>query len=232
VGVSTQRGDKASDRAGAGADALLRGPKLAIADSPPDSKLSKGLANPKTTVLSLIATLRATRLAPSTIADVDAVAVASVAGGFSGVLALGLAVAQWGRQRSVRAAEQATLISTQLDPSSTALTPCVRVRNDSRSLVTAVWLRIPGDGTPAHFISSIAPHDYVQVTVAPREEVPSPGWFVMNVGCGGPASATEPRCDLRFKDFRGKNWVRIGTGKPRRFRNSEKAPTGARAVSS
>lgn len=147
----------------------------------------------------------------------DLVAAASVLSGFAAALAVVLAAAQWARQRSGQAAEQARLVFTQLDQGSTAAMPLVRLHNDSSKLITHVRVRIPGDETNAHYISMVAPHDFTTVSVALSNLVPAPGWFVLNVGCGGPASPTEPVCDVRFTDFRGKTWQRIGTDRPRRL---------------
>lgn len=144
---------------------------------------------------------------------------ATIAGTVAAVVTVFLMIWQSARSRRERQLQQARRVSTQL--AWIAEGPTVRIRNDGDEQITDVWLRIPGDATNAHHFSAIPPHASVAAYVAEDDATRShPNWYVAHVGCGGPASATEPRCQLTFVDHCGTRWSRIGTESPQRIDES------------
>lgn len=139
-----------------------------------------------------------------------------IAGASAGIVGTGLAIGRLAFERRIARQAQAPLVTTQLVVSSTSTQPAIRIRNDSRAPITDVWVKIPGDVTNGHQISFIPPRSFTEVGVMPDGQGPS--WYVMNVGCGGPGSRTEPRCDLWFVDARGTAWHRQGMDEPRRMK--------------
>lgn len=143
----------------------------------------------------------------------DAGLVVAICGASAGLIGTTWSIAHSRRARTSQALERASQVSTQLVFSGSAQ-PSVRIRNDSATPITNVWGQVPGDQTNAHHYSMIPPGGYATMTVSPDGRGPS--WYVSNVGCGGPASGTEPRCDIWFADNSGQAWHRHGTDTPRR----------------
>lgn len=139
--------------------------------------------------------------------------IAAICGAFAAVIGTTWSITHSRGTRTAQALERASQVSTQLVYSATAQ-PTVLIRNDGTTPITNVWGRVPGDLTNAHHYSMIPPRGHAAMTVSPDGK--GPNWYISYVGCGGPASSTEPLCDIWFVDSSGQAWHRHGTKPPHR----------------
>ena len=179
--------------------------------------------------ISVIAGRTRLSVSGSTVVPVDAVDLATVIGGWASPAAILLAVGTWRVTRSDEQRAAARLVTTKLAfAGSSNKHPIVQVRNDSAEPISQVWVTIPGDSTSVHRVSLIASGSAADLTVVPSR-TQGPPWAIQFVGCGGPAAPTEPVCELRFVDARGKAWMRTGLERPRRAQLPPDAPSASRS---